>query len=166
METCVILTNVTKVQGEVFTAGLAVVYAMPPQYQNHQAKKNTHCASGREWQTVCPDKDIVHQATLFPLQLLIHSKKKSSYRWAHSNIPQLLLTSSGSRCKAHLADRSKDLCWRVAVSAVKLCVLVWNRLLMREGVSLPHSITTTATALRLQEDTSEWEGGVKWGEEA
>lgn len=32
------------------------------------------------------------------------------------------------------------------MSAVKLCVLVCNRLLMSEGVSLPHSITTTASA--------------------
>lgn len=47
------------------------------------------------------------------------------------------------------------MCWRVDVSAVKLCVLVYNRLLMSEGLSLPHSITTTATALRLREDTSE-----------
>lgn len=36
---------------------------------NHQARRNTRHALRREWYTVCPDKNIVHQVTPFPIRL-------------------------------------------------------------------------------------------------
>lgn len=54
--------------------------------------------------------------------------------------------------------RNQDVRFGLDVSAVKLCVLVFKRLLMRGRASLPQSIMATASAQRLQGETSEGEG--------
>lgn len=59
--------------------------------------------------------------------------------------------------QGYIEDRIRDLCCWVSVSAVKLCVLVGYRLLLREGVSLycNHSLGPEA-----HENTTDWEGCV------